>query len=376
MSRSSGMSRWFHCAVMAIAALACLAAPSAVAKDTPAYAKGLSQQMFDERPFDLHIPDDYDPEKTWGLIVQIDGMEMDTEPFVSEGYIVCRPKKKYTRNAATSTWAGSAVEDVRSLAIHLAKKLNVPENRIHLIGFDQGIHGILTMVAFGKKSPFISVTYMMSSFHTGSIAKRAKTKMGMLWQGNAEKAAESVKLPTEMLDGKVRSIEERDEPRLLETKYYRYWLKVMEGEFTPGHDQSFWWQTDERELPESGTRADLPPLDLMAQGRALAERRRQPLMLYVYSDDDADNPAAKTLQNVTFMSHHVRKPAELVVAVKVEQKELAAVVGEEITVAETPAVVLFDHTGKEAARFEGKVPLKKLSKTLSKLAAKAEKANR
>lgn len=341
--------------IAVVAALLALTSGLAARAGDPEFVPGASQIEFDERPVDLVLPDDFDHEKQYSLVVVIDGSLDELSKLEKDRTIFCTPHKK-----RPGLWAGNAVGAIHDLVKYLQKHLPIPDHRLHVIGFGQGLNDILTMVAFSKKSPFISATYVSSLITSGSIAGRAKKKMGAISFGDQtdDPAAKGI---VEALDGKVRSAEARPDRAGTDSEYYRYWLRVMEGECTPGHDLSFAWSKDTQDA------AGYEKAKSRATSAGLAS------FVYFYGEDDDTKPEAKTLQNVVFLQHTVRAAAADVVPIKLDRAahaELFTALG----LKTTPAIVVLDHAGEVASKLEGKIKATTFAKALRAAAKKAKKA--
>ena len=88
------------------------------------------------------------------------------------------------------------------------------------------------------------------------------------------------------------------------------------------------------------------------------------MLLYVYSRDDKDKPAAKKLQNEVFMDPLVRFFGSQLEAVMLKPSDRTAALG----VKTTPAVVVLKKDGTVKKLFAGKIKARSLASALRSVA--------
>ena len=311
------------------------------------YPPGASQQVHDGRPFDLLMPDEVSQEKTYSLIVTIGGAASDFAHLSSTGYIACAPGRKV--DSGHGTWSAGAIKGILELTRHLAKVLPIGKDRIHAVGVGD-VQGIFSMMAFGKKSPFVSACFVETAFRGGSVASHLRKRMGVLafrWDGPH---SEGTKRIEERLEGKVRSVELREDNEGLSGEYFAYWIGAMDGRFVPGEDRSFGWEAD-----ATSEDAILKAM----QGRGAGA------FLYFHAAQDVDKKEARALQNVTFFKQDVRRAARRLVAVKLDRHQHADLFAR-FGSKGTPAVVVLDRDFGVIKVLAGAIKPKALAKALRK----------
>ena len=177
--------------------------------------------------------------------------------------------------------------------------------------------------------------------HRGGSPKK---KTGVLILGDDPKFEESKIV--DALRGKVRTVEYRPNGRV-SSEYFRYFVHVMEGRFTPGVDQSFSWTTDP------------------AAAKQQMKTGRRGGFLYFYSASDKSNEAARQLQNRVFFDANVRSHGRKLVPILVEREKNEDLFSS-FELKSTPAVVVLDADFRPLKVFQGKIAAKPLAKALRK----------
>lgn len=306
------------------------------------FPAGLSSQERDGRRYEILMPADFDPARSYSLLVAIsDGRDIAGafSSLAAEGYIVCAPKPK-----APPSWATSEAKEVHALVDELVKELPIAPDRLHAVGIDDW-QGFFPHVAFRTRGKHVvaSVTFVQCAYRGGSPAAAARKRTGVLILGDDPKIDEE--RLAESLASDVRSIEYRAGGSIAEP-YFAYWAGVMEGRFKPGHDLSFPWMADWQEALKT----------MAASGKGA--------FVYFFSaEDDKDDPDAKTLQNEVFLAQIVRVSAAPLVPVKLERERNAELFGR-LGVTKTPAVVVVDAEGRALKKMEGRIAAVELAKAL------------
>jgi predicted esterase len=307
------------------------------------YPKGSTEQEHSGLKFKLVIPDDYDAAKEWSLIVILHGaggshenMALSLGPLVKDGFIVCAPK------SPGPTWDGREVADVRKIVKHLLEVLNIGEKRLHGVGFSNGGWNLAPLV-FAEELPFVSGMWMAAGYDGGKVPKRAKKEFGAIaLAGEQDPNAKFAKGTVDKLFEKVRNVEYHLQPdlghkwtRKLEP-YYWWWVKVMDGRYTPGDDMSFTWGTDV-EAAKSKMAAD-----------------KMGGFVWFYSEtDDAESEQAKRVQNEVFFHPLVRKFGNQLVTLKLKREEHEELFNS-FKFKTTPAIAVLKKDFKKSKTLEGK----------------------
>ena len=345
----------------AVIILLVVLATTALPEEEQPYPKGASSQEFAGLKFHLEIPDDFDPDREYSLLVGHHGMGASETSYASwftpllfSEFIVCAPKSTGT------AWNKPDVEKVRKLVKHLMKVLPIGKDRIHAAGFSNG-GAHLPFLAFTKDLPFKTACFMGSGFQGGKVPRAAKENMSVLaLVGAKDRAFGAAKATVKRLSGKVLRVDFRAQPDLDHEipdelmPFYFHWLAVAEGKFVPGEDASFDW-TDDREIA-------FEELD----------EEPRPSFIYFFDDGDADNPAARRLQNEILLDPLVHHYGSQLYPILLDL-ELEPETFKTLGLTRTPAVVVLDKMRKVVATFEGEIDRKKL---ISALRARARISSR
>jgi predicted esterase len=324
----------------------------ALAQESP-YPKGSSSQNFAGLKFQLVVPDDYDPGKTWSLVVVLHGaggtetgMAGTLQPLARDGFVVCAPK------STGQTWNTPDIGKVGEIVRHLRETLSIGDG-LHSMGFSNGGWN-LAPLAFDEKLHFKSACWVAAGYNGGKVPKWARKEMGcMALAGTEDGNAPHARKTVDLLEDKVRSVECHLQPGLGHSfpnkllPYYFYWVKVMDGRFVPGEDGSFPWKDDPGAAKE----------------RMAGEKRGG--FFYFYSKGDAEKKEARALQNEVFFDRYVRFFGEQLVAVKLEREQHEDLFAE-LGLKTTPAVAVLDPSGKVTKKFEKKFKAKSLASALRK----------
>ena len=323
----------------------------------PPFPIGVSRQAHGGIRFTIHLPVDFSMEKTYSLLVGLHGMNATDqdfatwyEPLVPHDVIVCCPK------SALTTWAAPDLKRVKTLILHLKKILPIDGNRLHGIGFSNG-GANLGAIVFDNDLAFSTGCWMGSGFAGGKVPKRCKDGFAaIVMVGEKDPAFGAAKSCLKTLKKKVRRVDFEVQPGLGHEipdelmPFYYYWLKVMEGRFHPGDDESLdWHYAPETALEEMKT-----------------EKRGG--LLYFFHEKDAKDADAKHAQNVVLMDPAVRALARRVVAGMVDAEiEHDAALMKKYGIGKTPALAILDPEGKLVAKFEGRIEAEAVAKELKRI---------
>ena len=132
-------------------------------------------------------------------------------------------------------------------------------------------------------------------------------------------------------------------------EYYRWWLGVQEGRFRPGETLAFAWHPSRE-----------------AALAAMKEKQTGGLA-YWFSSDDKSSDEAKTLQNDVLQDRLVRHFGNQLQAWKLDRtKHPDAFAAPKLT--STPAVVVYDRSGKVKKVLQGRITAKALGSALRSVA--------
>ncbi len=318
-----------------------LAGLPARGQGAPAYPKGSSSQEFAGLRFQLVVPADFDPAKTYALLVVLHGlggeeksMAQTFEPLSKEGFVVCAPK------STGQGWDAGEVEKVKEIVRHLMPALSIGEGRLHGVGFSNGGWNLASLV-FDEKLPFASGVWIAAGYNGGKVPKRARTTFGALaLAGSEDGNKDAAEKTVDLLADKVRSVEVRIEPGVGHAMprgllpYCLWWIRVMDGWYVPGDDMSFQWTAD----PEAAK-------PVMAQ-------RKTGGLLWFYTAADTEDAEARRVQQEVFFHPLVRRFGAQAVAVKLERTAHEALFAS-YRLKKTPAVVVLKPDGSVAKALEG-----------------------
>lgn len=325
--------------------------PSAVAEDRP-FPTGTSSHELHGLRCSVVMPSEWDPAAERSLVVILHGaggtetgMAGALQHLAEDDYVVVAPKSR------GQVWEKPDLDDVRAIVKDLVVRLNVPEFRLHGVGFSNGAWN-LAPVVFDEELRFASACWVAAGYRgEGKVPKYAKERMGTLALAGAEDgnrdAAEST--PDALRDD-VRSVEVRLEeglghkwPRKL-MPYYSWWLGVQEGRYVPGETLAFDWQPWTEDAPQS--------LGEKAGG-----------FLYLYRASDAEGELGRVFQNELLQDEEVRFFGEQLTAWKADADQVSELV-ERLRIKETPALVTFEDDGDVGKVLFGKLKASKLAKAL------------
>ena len=346
-----------------LAAFVLLAATAAADEKEPPFPEGVSRQIWGGLRFTIEMPVDFDAEKEYSLLVGLHGagatdQDFATwfEPLVPYDFIVCCPK------SAGPAWNPKDLDRVEALVGHLREVLPIGAGRMHGIGFSNG-GANLGRIVFDPDLPFATGCWMGSGFAGGKVPKRARTEFAAIaLVGEKDYAFGAAKATVKTLGKKVRRVDFESQPELEHRipdelmPFYYYWVKVMEGRFLPGEDESLDWHR--------------------APKRALEKMREEKVPGFFYFFDERDAAKdderlarARHAQNVVLLDPLVRHYAKQVVAV-IADVEVAgdAALMKEFGLTTTPAFAVLDEKGEVVARLEGKIETEALAKALRGIA--------
>ncbi|MHC4859112.1 MAG: alpha/beta hydrolase [Planctomycetota bacterium] len=337
--------------VLLLAALLAAAPPG----DSP-YPKGKSHQKHGDLPFYLVLPEDYDPAEEYSLLVALHGMDATEtsiaswfEDLAAEEFVICAPRSSGT------LWNKPDIEKVKKLVLHLMDVLSIGKGRLHGTGFSNG-GAKLPLLVFDAKVPFTTACWMGSGFTGYKVPKRAKKEMAALaLAGTEDRARGAAEKTPDLLKGKVRYAECRLQEGLGHEipaeliPYYHYWMKVMEGRFFPGDDESFDWVDD-----------------LTVAKETIAEKKSGSFV-YFYDERQPGDAVAKRVQHEVFFDPLVRHFGNRLVAVKLDV-EIEDAYFASLGFKKTPAIAVLKPDLSVAKKLEGEIHPTALAKALRSVA--------
>ena len=199
--------------VLSLSILTPLEGRAARADDWP-YPPGRSSPVIEGLTVELDLPRELSKDKTASMVVILHGaggtatgMAGSLREWTGLGYVICAPK------STDQTWSAPDIQAVKRIAEHMKSVLPIDPAKVHVVGFSNGGWN-LDPLAFDDALHPCSATWIAAGCRTGSAPKWAKKGLGVLAlagteDGNAKSAAETVKI----LDGKVRCVEARFQPR-------------------------------------------------------------------------------------------------------------------------------------------------------------------
>jgi predicted esterase len=302
--------------------------------EDPPYPAGPSTQTIEGLQVELDLPKEMSAQKPASLVVILHGaggtatgMAGALRTWPAAGYVVCAPKSK------GQVWSPTDVEAVKRIAAHLLKSLPIDPRRVHVVGFSNGGWN-LPPLAFDDVLKPRSATWVAAGCNEGGAPKWAKTGLGVLaLAGSQDANADSARDTVRILRGKVRSVEVRFQPGLGHewptqlVPYLLWWMGAMEGRYQPGEDMNFEW-TGDLEAAKSG----------------LAGAKKGGVLVYAWSDAEAEPDAGRELQNEVFMDPAVRFYGAQIPCVKLRFEDHRAAL-EALGVKSAPAVVVLDVKG-------------------------------
>ncbi len=333
------------------------AAPSPQAAPFPA---GESRQQLEGLRCTVVMPSAFDVAKEHSLVVILhgnggsdDGMARSLMHLCKRDFVVVAPK------STGQGWSAPDVEAVRRMTADLRKRLHIGERRLHAIGFSNGGWN-LAPLAFDEALRVQSACWIAAGCQGGSVPKHAKKEMGVLaLAGSNDANRDAAEKTVTLLDEKVRTVECRLQPDLGHAwpeklvPYLSWWLEVQEGRHVPGDCAAFEWQAS-------------PPAALAAA--AAAEPPTGAFVWWYSTAGDVANEKAKAFQNDVTRHRLVQRFGQQLVAAKADRDadpDGFAKAG----LKSTPALVVYDATGKVKKVLEDKIDAKSLAAALRSVAA-------
>ncbi len=327
-----------------------------VGAEEAAYPAGRSSKTIEGLVVELHLPDDVSEKKPGSLIVILHGsggtatgMVGSLRDWVSDGYVIAAPK------SSGASWSQPDIQAALRIARRLKHELPVDPKKLHVVGYSAG-GWALDSLAFDDELKPCSATWIAAGCRRGSAPKWAAKGLGAIaLAGSQDANAPHARKTVDLLQGKVRSVESRFEPKLghewprMLMPYLQWWHGAMEGRFTPGVDRNFTWVNG-----------------LEKAVKSLEDQKKGGIFVYAYSTkNDAQSDVAKTLQNLTLMDPLVRWYGNQLEAVKLDWDEHTEAL-QALGVKETPSVVVLKKDGTPK-RVLGPKSLKKARKIASAL---------
>jgi len=318
----------------ALALLALLLLAGRAPAEDPPYPAGPSSQSIEGLQVELDLPREMSAQRPASLVVILHGaggtatgMAGSLRTWPAAGYVVCAPKSK------GQVWSTTDVEAVKRIAAHLLKTLPIDPRRVHVVGFSNGGWN-LPPLAFDDVLRPRSATWVAAGCKEGGAPKWAKEGLGVLaLAGSQDANAASARDTVRILEGKVKSVEVRFQPGLGHewptqlVPYLLWWMGAMEGRYVPGEDMNFEWGTD-----------------LEAAKASLAGAKKGGVLVYAWSETDAEAGAGRDLQNSVFMNPAVRFYGAQIPCVKLRLEDHRAAL-EALGVKAAPAVAVLDLKG-------------------------------
>ncbi len=332
--------------------LLCLLTSPSAADELP-YPPGQSIQQIEGLKTVLVLPDDLDPEKPASLVLILHGaggtatgMAASFAPWAKDRYVVCAPK------AQDMTWEPDDLKRTLRIAAHLEGVLPIDPKKVHVVGFSNGGWN-LHPLAFDDDLRPCSATWVAAGFRGGQVPKWAKTGLGALaMAGTEDPNCRSARGTVTVLRDKVRNVEVQVQeglghkyPREL-VDYHRWWMGVQDGRITPGDDRGFDWTGD-----------------LEAAVASQASVKKGGVLVWLYTQGDAESEVARHIQRTALFDAQVRFLGRQIPCVKLDVTEDKAPV-ERLGVKTVPALVVLDRKGKVKKRYEGEFKVSKLARTL------------
>jgi dienelactone hydrolase len=344
--------------LLALPALLLLAALPSAADELP-YPPGQSIQQLEGLKTVLVLPDGLDAAKPASLVVILHGaggsatgMAGSFAPWAQDGYVVCAPK------AADQTWEPDDLKRTLRICAHLKEVLPIDPKKVHVVGFSNGGWN-LHPLAFDEDLRPCSATWVAAGFQGGQVPKWAKTELAVLaMAGSDDPNVRAARDTVPVLRDKVRSVEvqvqqglDHKYPREL-VDYHRWWMGVQDGRLTPGDDRGFRWTED-----------------LDAAIATQAGVKKGGVLVWLYTQHDAESDVARHIQHTALFDAEVRFLAGQIPCVKLDVTEDATVL-ERLGVKQAPALVVLDKQGKTKKTYEGEFKVSKLARTLRGVAPK------
>jgi predicted esterase len=310
------------------------------------FPEGRSTQQLEGLTVEVGLPKGLSKAKPASLVVVLHGaggsatgMAAALREWIPEGYVVCAPK------SSGQVWSDSDVGRVKKIMQHLLKVLPIDAAKVHVVGFSNGGWS-LPPLAFDDDLKPCTATWVASGFRGSSTPKWAVAQGVLAMAGTKDANASSALDTVKLLYGKVAAVEARFQsnlghewPRKL-MPYFRWWMGVREGRFTPGVDLNFAW-LDSLETAVATER----------------DKKKGGIFIYAFDPSATTDVFAKALQRDIFMDPLVRYYGEQVCAVKLDgtaHRDALAALG----VKSLPAVVFLKKDGRVKKVLEGKKGLK------------------
>ena len=331
--------------------------PAAASPADAPFPPGTSVQTLEGLRCSVVMPAEFDPAKERSLLVVLHGNGgTETGMAGSLGFLA---EKEFVVVAPKSTglgWDKKDVDAVRRFTADLKKRLHVGEGRLHVVGFSNGGFN-LSPLAFDEELKCASATWVASGCTGGQVPKWAKKGMGVLaMAGERDPNLEVARKTVDLLGDKVRTAMWRSQPGKAHEwpdglmPFFGWWVEVQEGRFTPGECLPFDWIED----PKGAA--------------ALMVSKKTGGLAYIWSKDQASDPAAKAFQNELLLDPLVQRFGRQLVAWKAERADAPGPVAGEKAPPEPPCVLVYDAQGVRVKALQGKVTAAALAAALRSVA--------
>ena len=325
------------------------------AQESLRYPPGTSDHTLEGLAVTLDVPRDLSQENRASLIILLHGyggkgkrLMTLLRDWVADGYIVCAPQ------ATQAGWTPRDVAAAARIGSHLLQTMPIGKDRVHVVGFSNG-GWVLPELACHEGLKPVSAVYVGAGYRGPKPPRWARKRQGVLAVAGAEdpNAAQTRDVPR-VVGGKVRLVEARFQPNLGHkwprdlNPYMRWWMGVQEGRFEPGETLAFAWAESLEKALES------------QKGR-----KKGGVLVYVFdSKADAQNEAAKKLQNETMLDARVRFYTSQIAAAKLDRlKDTIPFEG----IKATPSLVLLKRDGTVKKILPAKTSAKKLLAAMKSL---------
>lgn len=346
----------------ALLASATLTVFAAAPDDSAPFPPGVSTHTWSDREYDIVLPEtpgDGAPRALVVIVASGGGYASDErsrqatlrnwQKIAADGWVACVPKS-VQRRTTDDSWSSNEAEAITALALHLAGRLDVPEDRIHLFASGD-VTGFAALVAFDKSARWRSVCFDRCKYRGGSLPKRMRSVGAMVaWDENDGPPDGHDKL-VEALREKARSVDTLATDHVSGDPVFRWWLDAMDGRFEPGRDHSLAW-------------ADAPASpDALRAALAQAERGG---LVWFHAPEDASSDAARALHVDVLFDADVREHGQRVLSFRAPLAS-APELAQALEVTATPALVVLDAKGKVTERFDAGISAKDLAKALKRV---------
>ncbi len=315
-----------------------------------AFPPGASRHEWKGRSFQMLLPDAGTPPRELSLVLAIHGdlgeeVVPDLTHLPGHGFAVCAPEARSGWH-----WAANEGEELIDLADHVARTLKVPDTRLHVVARGHA-RGFATQIAFHRKARFAGACFVDCGPSGARPPADARRRLGVLSLGavtGGTNPAPSRKIADDAAPA-VRVAEYRRDAEDLGGPYLLWWLRAMEGRFTPGDDLSFDWRT-----PGSAPEVT----------KAVQDAGR-PTLVWFFSAADATDEVARALQTQVFLEAGVRATGRPLQAIRLAREAHGELFGL-FELKRTPALVVVDTSLRPLARFEGAVDPADLARALER----------